>query len=83
MKIWKKVTASASESQAALVRSSARGEIGKIGLAERKIKQRSRDQYLDRRKQDSAHFARIGQVLGHSRPRNAGRAPNFRALVWF
>jgi hypothetical protein len=37
-------------------------QIGKIGLAQRKIKQRRRDQYLDCRKQDPTHLARARQV---------------------
>ena len=40
----------------------ARGEIVQIDLAQRKIKQRRRDQYLDGRKQDPAHLARACQV---------------------
>jgi hypothetical protein len=40
----------------------ARGEIKQVDLAQREIQQRRRDQYLDGRKQDSAHLARACRV---------------------
>ncbi|GCC46863.1 hypothetical protein chiPu_0030905, partial [Chiloscyllium punctatum] len=60
------------------------GEIVQIDLAQREIEQRGRDQDLDGRKQDSAHFGSRCQVSGCVKnSAKRFRAPKFVALVWF
>src|SRR5947199_267151 len=57
-----------------------RYEIGKIDLTEREIKQRRRDQYFYRCKEDAAHVVRTRRVERGPGAGRSGAAPEFAAL---
>src|SRR5207253_11091120 len=54
-------------------------EVGKVDLAQREIQERRRDQYLQRRRQDTAHLARAGFEKGCKKRCNSAPWYGFQA----